>query len=101
MVVNVDVPRTWPANLQMQFWALTGPAAPLRGRFRKPIFGSSITWLDGEARAYWASVVGDMAATGAGYPQPAGNVGPGWGNAGPGDSRFCPNCGAPAGAGAR
>ena len=99
MVVDVDVPATWPGNLQMQFWALSGPAAPLRGRFKKPLFGNSITWLDGEARAYWASVVGDVGAAGGDQPPPP-PPGGGWGNPapgpGPGDSRFCPNCGAPA-----
>ena len=95
--MDVDKPRTWPLRLQGHFWAGTGPAATIRGRYKKPPFGSSIKWLDPEARVYWASILG--IGDGAPYPQPDYPVPfpqPQPNYPAPGDDKvvYCTNCGA-------
>ncbi|MEO5608296.1 MAG: zinc ribbon domain-containing protein [Ornithinibacter sp.] len=89
MAADVDVPRTWSLALQGAFWSSTGPAAALKGRWRMPIFGNSIEWLDPQARDYWGRIVGDPEV----YPSV-----PEYPPGGPadGDERHCGRCGAQA-----
>ena len=112
-MADVNKPRTWPARCQMEFWAFRGRATPLRGTVVAPKWGSSVKWLDEEARAYWGQIVGDPAFAQA-EPYPAAGDEPPYDGPGPGDGpifggrppvpgggqRFCPMCGRPGAAGA-
>lgn len=89
MSADVDVPRTWSLALQGAFWSGTGPATPIRGRWRAAIFGTGIEWLDPQAREYWAGVVGDPDTYPSSPDYPVGATADG-------DDRFCGRCGAAA-----
>lgn len=89
MAPDVDVPRTWSLPLQGAFWTGTGPATSLKGRWRSPIFGTKIEWLDPQARDYWGRVVGDPDIYPAMPDYPAEGTGSG-------DSKHCGRCGAEA-----
>jgi len=97
---DVNNPSTWPGALQRAWWARSGPAAAVpRTAWKNPIFGRTIIWLDPEAKAYWAQVVGDTSIAPAPQPQPWPEPAP-WlpapGDGPVGAARYCPMCGRPA-----
>lgn len=99
-MIDVDSPRTWSLRLRGHFWSGTGPAASIRGRYKVPIFGSTIQWTDPEARAYWATVVGDTVIVQPFPPAPAPDSYPASDSSGA-DDHFCTYCGRHAAEGAK
>ena len=51
------LPRTWSLALQAAFWSGSGPGAEVAGAWTAAPFGPSISWLNPQAREFWARVI--------------------------------------------